>query len=810
VSSLLPDLRYALRVFRTRPLHAVVTAVVLAIAIGANTTVFSVLNGLFLRPLPYPEGDRLVVVYDSYPKMNLDNAGTSIPDYLERRERAKSLESLAILTTAPRTLGGEGEPERVLVERASASLFTVLRVAPQLGRAFTNADETIGDDRVVILSDRLWRARFGASRDVVGRDARFDGESFRVIGVMPAGFGYPTRAVDAYVPFAFTAQQTSDAARGNQFSTSVGRLRPGATVEGLNAELAAIVQANVDSGHLGRDTVEVAGFTGRATPLRTLTVGNLASMVWLLQATVLAVLLIACANVANLQLGRVMARRKELAVRAALGAGGRRLARLVLAESFVLALVGAAAGVMLASLGLELVRALGLDRTSDGLEFRVDATVLAFTLGAAVFAALISGLPPVIALLRDDLARAVHEAGRLGTGGRNTRVLRAGLVVAQIAVSVALLAGAGLLTKSFYRLQAEGPGFNAGGVWTAGLALPMTHYASPDSWPRFQRRALDALRALPGVTAASFTSILPFVGDNNQGSYVIDGYTTPAGGSPPHAQNRSISEAYLPTLGIPIIEGRNFAATEPERVAIVDTNVAQKYWPQGSAIGQQLRSIMDPPDRWYTVIGVVPAVKQTDLAQAPAKETIYWHYAQRTQRLGRIVLRTVVPPESLTAAAKAAIAALDPELALFQVQPLDALVERSLGTERTPMVLTLVFAGVAFTLAVIGIYGVLSWAVTQRMGEFGVRLALGAHSGDLVRMVLGQGGRLIALGLVVGAAAAVLVGRLLATQVAAVSAFDPAVLAVAVGGLGATALLASWLPARRAAAADPMQALRQE
>jgi putative ABC transport system permease protein len=810
VSSLLPDLRYALRVFRTRPLHAVVTAVVLAIAIGANTTVFSVLNGLFLRPLPYPEGDRLVVVYDSYPKLNLENAGTAIPNYLDRRDEAKSLESLAILTIAPRTLGGDGEPERVAVERASASLFTVLRVVPQLGRAFTDAEATIGNDRVVVLSDRLWRTRFGASPAAIGRDARLDGETFRVIGVMPAGFGYPTRDVDAWVPFAFTPQQQSDAARGNQFSTSIGRLRPGASVEGLNAELAAIAQATVDSGHLGRSAIDVAGFTGRATPLRTLSVGNLASMVWLLQATVLAVLLIACANVANLQLGRVMARRKELALRAALGAGGRRLARLVLAESFVLALVGAAAGVILAGLGLELVRALGLDRASQGFEFRLDGSVLAFTLGTAVIAALISGLPPVIALLRDDLTRAVQEAGRLGTGGRSTRALRAGLVVTQIAVSVALLAGAGLLTKSFYRLQAEGPGFNAGGVWTAGLALPTTRYSSPQSWPQFERRALDALSALPGVTAASFTSVLPFAGNNSQGSFAIGSYVAPFAGSPPHAQNRSISEAYLPTLGIPVIEGRNFEATEPERVVIVDTNIANKYWPQGSAIGQRVREINDPPDRWYTVIGVVPAVKQADLAETPAKETIYWHYAQRPQNLGRIALRTTLPPDSLTAAAKAAIAALDPELALFQVQPLDAFVERSLGTERTPMVLTLIFAAVAFTLAVIGIYGVLSWAVTQRTGEFGVRMALGARSSDLVRMVLGQGGRLIALGLVVGAAAAVLVGRLLATQVAAVSAFDPAVLAVAVGGLGATALLASWLPARRAAAADPMQALRQE
>ncbi len=253
--------------------------------------------------------------------------------------------------------------------------------------------------------------------------------------------------------------------------------------------------------------------------------------------------------------------------------------------------------------------------TNQGFEFRLDATVLAFTLGTGVLAALISGLPPVIALLHDDLTRAVHEAGRLGTGGRRTHALRDTLVVLQIGVSVALVAGAGLLTKSFYHLQAEGPGFEAGGVWTAGLALPTTRYASPASWSQFERRALDALDALPGVTAAGFTSVLPFSGNNSQGSYSIDGYVTPPGGSPPHAQNRSISEAYLPTLGIPVVEGRNFAATEPERVAIVDTNIAHSTGPTASAIGQRIQALNDPPDQWYTVVGVVPTVKQADLAE---------------------------------------------------------------------------------------------------------------------------------------------------------------------------------------------------
>jgi predicted permease len=807
----LQDVRYALRSLARRPLYATVTILVLALAIGANTTVFSVLNGLLLRPLPYPDGDRLVMVYDSYTKIdNLENAGTAIPDYLERREQAKSLESLAIRTGAARTLGGEGEPVRLLTNRASASLFTVLRAVPQIGRVFTDDEATPGNDRVVVLSDRLWRTRFGASPSVVSRDIRLDDDTYRVIGVMPASFGYPNRFVDAWTPFAFTPEQTADAARGNQFSTSIGRLRPGATLAGLNAELAAIVDRNLESGRLPRDVVEVAGFTGRAKSLRAQSVGNLESTVLFLQASVLAVLLIACANVANLQLARVAARRRELAVRAALGAPGLRLARLVLVESLTLAVAGALVGLLLAVGGLDLVRALGLDLSSQGFEFRLDATVLAFTLGTAVVAALVAGLPPVIVLLREDLIRVVHEAGRHGAGGRGAHALRSGLVVVQIAVSVALLAGAGLLAKGFYRLQSEGPGFSADGVWTTALALPRGRYATPESWAQFETRALEALRALPGVSAAGFTSVLPFTGNNNQGNYVIDGYT-PAPGSPsPHAQQRSISADYLPALGIPVVEGRGFAASEPERVAIVDANVARKYWPGGSALGQRLRRLFEPADRWYTVIGVVPPVKQDDFTEDGTKETVYFHSTQVPFQSGWLVLRTTLPLDRLTGAARAAIAALDPELALADAQPYEAIVQRALGPERTPMALTLVFAAVAFALAVIGVYGVLTWAATQRFAEFGVRLALGAQGHDIVRMVLGQGGRLIALGCALGVGGAAVLGRLLASQLQVVSALDPAVLGGAVAALAGAALLASWLPARRAGRTDPMIALRSE
>jgi predicted permease len=806
---LLEDVRYAIRTLGKRKLHAMVIALVLALAIGANTTVFSVLNAFYLRPLSYPEGDRLVLVYDSYRTMSIENAGTAIPDYLERREQAPSLESLAIFSGSGRTLSGDGTPERLLITRASPSMFDVLRTQPAIGRAFTDEEATMGNDRVVVLSHQLWSTRFGAQRDVVGRDIRLDGESFRVIGVMPEGFGYPDRESDAWMPYAFTPEQMSDAGRGNQFSLSLGRLQPGATIDGLNSELAAIVSRNVAAGRLSPDTVSVAGFTGRAQALRDNQVGDLAQMLLLLQGIVGAVLLIACANVANLQLARVATRRKELAVRAALGAAGARLVRLVLVESLVLALGGAALGLALALGGIELVRVLGLDRASDGFAIVLDAPCLAFTFGTAIVAAIVSGLPPVIAMLRDDLTHAVREAGRQSGGGRDAHALRGALVVAQLGMSLALLVGAGLLTKSFYSLQAEGAGFEASGVWTARIGLPESRY-SEDTAVLFEQQALTALRALPGVAEAGFTSILPFTGNNDQGSTEIDGYVPAAGESPPHAQHRSIDEGYLPSLGISVIAGRNFNATESEPVVIVDENVANRYWPSASALGQRVRREADSSGVWSTIVGVVPAVKHASLAEDPVKETMYWHYSQRPSLTGTYTLRTTLPPEQLTRVASAAVARLDPELAVAEPMPMDVRLLRSMGPQRTPMVLTLVFAGIAFTLAVIGIYGVLSWAVSQRVGEIGVRMALGARSLDIVRMILKQGARTTALGLALGVVAAIALGRVLESQIERVGAFDPAVLALAVVGLGVAALIATWLPAHRASQVDPMRALRDE
>jgi predicted permease len=815
MNTLRDDFRGALRALARQPMYAAVTILVLALAIGANTTVFSVFNAFFLRPLPYPDDDRLVLVGNWYPKMLGDDeeagGGTSVPDYLDRRE-APSLESLAIYAPEERTLSGETTPEQLFLTRASPSLFGVLGVQPLLGRGFTDEEATPGNERVVVLSHRLWSTRFGARADVVGSDVRLDGEAFRIVGVMPRSFAFPNADIDAWVPFAFTPEQTTDAHRGQDLGSSIGRLRPGATIEALNAELDAIIGRNLEAGRLQYPGfVEDTGFTGRARGWRARAVGDLEPMLLILQGIVLAVLLIACANVANLQLARLTTRRREIAIRAALGAAPGRLARLVLLETLVLASVGAAGGIALALGGLELVRGLGLDRAGEGFAFVMDAAVIGFTAGMALLAALVAGALPLIVLLRQDLTHVVHEAGRLGGGGPSTHGMRGALVVIQIAASVTLLVGAGMLTKNFYQLQREGVGFVAENVLTARIALPQARYADNDSRARFYTQALEALGALPGVSDVGFTSILPFSGNNDGSTVAVESYT-PAPGAPlPGAQLRSISEGYLPSLGIPVIRGRNFAASESERVAIVDENMARTYWPDADVLGQRV-SVAAPEgeSEWHTVVGVVPAVKHASLAEEASTATIYWHYRQQPQPSGVFSLRTTLPPERLTQSARDAIQRIDPELALYDVMTMDTRLARSLGPQRAPMVLTLVFGAAAFALAVIGIYAVLTWAVTQRTGEIGVRMALGAAAADVVRMVLKQGAKLTAVGLAIGTLGALALGRLLQSQVRDVGIADPVVLGGALTGLAAAAVLASWLPARRASRIDPIEALRPE
>jgi predicted permease len=805
---MLQDIRQALRSLAKRPSTAVLTVTVFALAIGANTTVFSAFNGFFLRPMPFPD-DGVVMIYGSLPRLGVDDVGMQVDGYLRLRTQIPALEEAAIFTGTDRTLQGDLVPQRISLVRASPSLLTVLGVAPALGRAFTEDEVVPGNEQVILLSHRLWTARFAGRADAVGESVQIDDELFRIVGVMPEGFGFPDRDVDGWIPLSYTFAESGDARLVDEegYTEGIGLMRAGATLAGLNAELDTLARRRVETDP---DPVfQRSGFTIRAEPLRDYVVGDLRQRLLVLQGLVLAVLLIACANVANLQLAQLTARRKELAVRAALGAGTRRLAQMLVLESVLLGLAGACAGLALAYGGIELVRVLGLEQ--DDFELALDARVVAVTLSAALLAALLSSLLPLFALHRDDLARAVQESGRANTGGVAMRRWRGGLVVVQLAVGVAMLAGAGLLTKTFYDLVREGPGFDPTGVWSAGVEFPTaSRYDDDAARARFFEQVLPELRSLPGVAVAGFTTMLPFVSSDYGASIDVEGRQPLDPDAPRVAQLHSIDEGYFAALGIRVVRGRNFTADEAERVAIVDERFARTFWPDGNALGERVR--FPGSVDWYTIVGVVPPVKHNSFTGDEYQQTVYWHYSQRLppEHTGMFVLRTALPVESLTSAAAAAIARVDATVVLDNVVPMEARVADALGPQRAPMVLTLVFAGIAVALAVIGVYGVLAWAVARRVGEIGVRMALGARSADVLRMVIAQGARLIAAGLVLGIGAALALGRVLASQIPEIAAADPLVLAVAALVLTAAALAASWLPARRASRVDPLQALRQD
>jgi predicted permease len=808
MGSIVLDVRYGLRSLVRRPGYAVLTIGVLALAIACNTTVFSALNAFLLRPLPYPDDDSLVMVFNSFPKMGFATGGSSIPDYLDRRAQAESLADLAIVTPASRALTGGTTAEQISAVRVSPSLFKVLGVPVALGRVFTEQEATIGNERVVILSDTLWRTRFGGRAEVVGSDVELDGQPHRVVGVMPAGFGFPDRNVDAWLPFAFTPQQTTDQERGNDFSSTVGRLQPGATLDELNAELDAIAQRQIGLYPGGGAFFEATGFTGRAQLLREYIVDDAERTLYLLQGIVLAVLLIACANVSSLQLARVIARRKEIAIRNSLGADGKRIARLVLVEILVLTAAGMAGAFLLAPAGIGLLHWLGLDESSQGIEILLDGQVALFNVGVALLAALFAGLAPVISLMRSDLAASARDAG-LGGGDRAAHALSSALVVVQIALCFSLLVGAGLLTKSFYRMQAEGPGFGADGLLTAKIALPSARYPDSAAQVRFFDLLLPKLAAVPGVSAVGYTSTLPFSGEGLGASVSIDGYEVPAGAPPPGALLQSVNDGYLPALGIPVVRGRNFAATEPERVALVDEIFADLYWPDEEPVGQRVQTGAGG-EGWYTVVGVVAAVKVSSLGQRSNEGTIYWLYTQQPANDGFVALRTSLPAASLAQSAAREVASVDPDVPLFDALTMNARIAGSLREQRAPMALTAVFAAVAFTLSIVGIYGVLAWVVTRRTSEIGVRMALGARAPDVLGMVLKQAGKLVAVGLAGGIACAFALGRFISSEVYDVSVTDPFVFASALVGLSAAAFTASWLPARHAAQLDPLVALRSD
>ncbi len=810
------DLMHAARQWRARPGLWLAIVVTLALGIGANTAVFSVINGVLLRPLPFADADRLVMVYNTYPKNDLAFAGTSIPDYLDRKTGAPSFEDLAMFNQISLNLTLGQTPEQLSAARVTPSFFSVLQSGAAIGRVLDEADAEEGAAPVAVLSHGLWQRLYGADRTIIGRELVLSGRNYQIIGVMPEDFAFPDRQRDLFVPFAFNAEQRGDQERGNEYSMSIGRLKPDASIAGANAEMDLLVQRLGARLPDYQTFIASSGFTGRAEYLQKFFVGDLSGLLGLLQAATLFVLLIAAANVANLLLAQGLARRREFSVRAAMGAGRAQLFRQVVAESLLATVVGAGLGLLVAQGCLALMGGQLLQRMGGSLfTSSIDGTVLAFTLVVSVLVALLISILPVMVVAGPSLVEGLKDGGHGTTSSRLTRISRSGLVVVQLALSVTLLIGAGLMLRSFDRLSSVGPGFEPGDLYSAAYALNGEQYAEASARSRFIENALGGIREIPGVSAAGMISGLPFSPmANSSGTFGIRGEVYDATHVPPHAFQRIVDEGFFPASAVPLLLGRNFNAADhadANRVVIIDKLLADKHFAGKNPIGQQLsRGDNDENTQWMTVVGVVGTVKASELGAEVRKETMYVPMRQTSVPVGALVVRAKMPREVLTTRIRAVMKRVDPGQPIFDIQTMQERIDASLGPQRAPMQLLLVFACVALVLAAIGIYAVLAFLVGQRASEIGVRMAIGAGRGDILKLVMGQSAALVGLGLGIGVAAALLFGRVLGAQLYGISAYDPLTYIVVVVLLALVATVASLVPARRASTMDPLRALRQE
>jgi predicted permease len=804
------DIRYALRTLRKNPIFTLVAILTLTLGIGANTAIFSLVYQILLRPLPYAQADRLVFVWNSYPKMGLGLGSVSIPDYIDRKTQAPAFEDATLFTGRSLNLAEGGQAEQVRGLAVTPSFFSTLGRQPSLGRAFTEAEATPGNDKQVILTHGLWQSRFGGDPSIVGRDIRMNGEAFKVVGVLPRDFDLPGREIGALVPFAFTPDQMSDNGRGNEFSSMIARLRAGASIEDANTQMQTIVARVIDRLPARAGFMRTSGFTGFARPIREQLVGDTRQALLVLQGGVLLVLLIACFNVANLLLMRATGRGRELAIRTTLGAGQWRLVRQMLTEGLVLSLFGAVAGLILGLAGVRALLAMSSTQIPGQLTASLHLPVLLFTLLLAVVTGLIFGVVPAISVIRGNTSSLLKEDATRGSASRATGFVRASLLVGEVAGTLVLLVGAGLLIKSFANLQRVDPGFKPDNVLTAQIVLPAARYPNPDERRDFWLRLIDKARQIPGVTTVGLTSNVPFNGNVSSGSYSIVGYTPGPGEQAPHARQEVVGAEYFTAMQIPTLEGRVFnegdtATSSP--VAVVDRYLADKYFKGRSAVGQEIQR-GGPTSPRIRIIGVVGTINSIDLGLPVTKERVYRPVTQAPNLGMALVVKAAMEPTQLVSQVRSAVSQINPEQPVFDVRTMEQWMSRSLEGRRTPMALLAIFAAVALVLAAVGIYGVLAYGVTQRMREFGIRQALGADRRSILALVLSQGMLRTAIGIVIGLGASWAFTQVLQSLLFGVKARDMSIFGGVTVLLLAVAALACYIPARRATRIDPMIALR--
>jgi putative ABC transport system permease protein len=793
------DVRFGLRSLRRSPGFTVVALLCLALGIGANAALFSVLNAVLLRPLPYPEPERLARVYETWGEKGLTGS-VSVPNYRDWVEQSTVFEALAAWTPGSRNLQEGGNAERIRTVEATPNLFQMLRARALRGRVFSPGQDEPGRSQAVVIGEPLWRRRFGADPSLIGRTLQLDGSPYLVIGILPAAASFPPltqEGVDAWL--VRVSNPRMESARGAHFLAVTGRLKPGVSLRQASAQLEQIA-ARIAKAYPN----EQAGRSVRLMGLRESIVGKTPKTALLiLLGAVFLVLLIACANVANLLLARAAVRQREVAVRLALGASRSRLVRQFLVESLVLALGGALLGLLLARWGLA---ALPL---SGGVP--LDGRVFLFLLAVAAFSGVAFGIVPALQAARGEVREALVEGGRTTSGGGQQR-FRNGLVVAEIALSLVLLVGAGLLLRGFLKVSGTEPGFVSQGVLTAHVAVPTS---AQRVVPRFYRPLLERVRALPGVRAAAVISMLPIQEAWTNASYNVEGRPVPPLPQQPIAEIRMASPSFFNALGIPLLRGRDFTERDGEKginVAIVNEVLVRQQFPGENPLG---RRIFLGGDLKLEIVGVAGAVHQAGLDQAPLAE-VYLPYGGAEGDYGELlgdaalVVKTPGGPGVLTPDVRRAVRAVDPGVPLYKMLTMDQVISDSLASRRLNLWLLALFAGIALALSAAGLYGVISYLVAQRTREIGMRMALGAQARDVIRLVMRQGSRLTIAGIAVGALGALALTRWLESLLDGVSARDPLTFLSIAALLAAVALLASWLPARRAARVEPIVAIRNE
>ena len=815
---MIKDLQFASRQLIKQPGFTFIAVLTLALAIGATTAVLSLVNALLVRPLPYREPQQLVLLLQHFKSQNLERIPVSPPEFKDYETRARSFEKLGAFGYTNFNLAGEDRPERITGATVTAGVLPLLGVSPIKGRFFEPEECTLGRDDVVIISARLWQRRFNSDPQIIGTKLLLNGKNFTVVGVMPANFDFPLQLfnlgnggqfggrAEIWKPLAFTDDQMKT--RYSRSFTVVGRLAPRMSLAQAQVEIDTI-SAQMRREHPDNYMPD-GGFGGEVLSLQDLAVAGMRPALLILLGAVFLVLLIACANLTTMLLARAAAREREIAIRVALGAGRMRLLKQVFAESVLLALIGGIAGVVLALWGVELLKTIGAQTVPRLHEVNIDLVVLGVTLAICVGTGIIFGLAPGLASSRPELTEALKEGGRSSTVGTRRNRLRNGLVIAEVALALVLLSGAGLLIKSFVRLQSVNPGFNPRNALTFEVSLPKIQYPDDASIVRFNNEARRRIAALPGVQAAGFSTILPLAGTNSDWSFAIEGQPSDANSPTPDEEKRQVSSEYFRALETPLIKGRFFTdadKADAPLVMIVNQAFAKKFWPKGEALGQRV-TFGDPKKdpKWITIVGVVGDIRHFGLDLVPKPE-MYVPFAQEAYFNTIYVVRSNQDPRTLIPAIQREIQAIDPAVPVANVRTFETVIADSVAPRRLSVVLLGVFAVVAVLLASVGIYGVMSFLVVQRTHEIGVRMALGAQRSDVLKLVLVRSLKLISAGTIIGLVIAVMSTHTLRALLYSVSAFDATTFVLVTIFLGAIALAASYLPATRATRADPLVVL---